>query len=308
MAFGAAERRAQAERRRATRPCPQRPGEVPWPRRRSTLADELQQRAAGARTPIVAPPSARDGGFDLDAAYAVEARAGRGGGRPTATGRRPQGRLRQQGGVAGAQARDAGLGAHVRRHRASRAGRRGRRCRSRRWSRRRSSPRSCSSLRRPLPPGITDAGGGARRASSGSRSASRSSTASIADWKFQPADFVAAYGLHAALVVGAPMAVDAASASAACRGAGGVHGAAAAKRRRRAEQGGRAGTRCAARPCASRSWPATRHASAGAEPLAAGELVSSGTLTESRLIAPGETWTARVDGLELPDLTLRVQS
>src|SRR6185369_17505489 len=28
------------------------------------------------------------------------------------------------------------------------------------------------------------------------------------DWKFQPADFVAAYGLHAALVVGEPRMVD----------------------------------------------------------------------------------------------------
>src|SRR5436190_1313367 len=34
------------------------------------------------------------------------------------------------------------------------------------------------------------------------------------EWKFQPADFVASYGLHAALIVGAPMGVDAASASA----------------------------------------------------------------------------------------------
>jgi 2-oxo-3-hexenedioate decarboxylase len=42
-----------------------------------------------------------------------------------------------------------------------------------------------------------------------------------------------------------------------------------------------------------------------AEPLAAGEYVSSGTLTESCLIAPGETWTARLEGLDLPDLTLQ---
>ncbi|HWN83521.1 MAG TPA: hypothetical protein VNN99_00165, partial [Vicinamibacterales bacterium] len=34
------------------------------------------------------------------------------------------------------------------------------------------------------------------------------------DWKFQPADFVASYGLHAALIVGAPMAVNAANAPA----------------------------------------------------------------------------------------------
>ena len=41
------------------------------------------------------------------------------------------------------------------------------------------------------------------------------------------------------------------------------------------------------------------------EPLSAGELVSSGTLTESTVIVPGETWTAHVEGLDLPDLTLQ---
>ena len=42
----------------------------------------------------------------------------------------------------------------------------------------------------------------------------------------------------------------------------------------------------------------------GAEPLAAGELVSTGTLTESHPIAPGQTWTATVDGLDVQELTL----
>ena len=45
---------------------------------------------------------------------------------------------------------------------------------------------------------------------------------------------------------------------------------------------------------------------AGAEPLAAGDLVSSGTLTESTPIAPGATWTAAVEGIALPALTLAV--
>jgi 2-oxo-3-hexenedioate decarboxylase len=44
----------------------------------------------------------------------------------------------------------------------------------------------------------------------------------------------------------------------------------------------------------------------GAEPLAAGDLVSSGTLTESTPIQPGATWTASVEGIDLPPLTLRV--
>jgi 2-oxo-3-hexenedioate decarboxylase len=43
-----------------------------------------------------------------------------------------------------------------------------------------------------------------------------------------------------------------------------------------------------------------------AEPLAAGELISSGTLTNSYPIAPGETWRAEVEGIDLPDLTMTV--
>ena len=43
-----------------------------------------------------------------------------------------------------------------------------------------------------------------------------------------------------------------------------------------------------------------------AEPLAAGELISSGTLTTSTSITAGETWSAVVDGIDLPALTLRV--
>jgi 2-keto-4-pentenoate hydratase len=42
----------------------------------------------------------------------------------------------------------------------------------------------------------------------------------------------------------------------------------------------------------------------GAEPLAAGDLVSSGTLTESTPIQPGATWTAAVEGVDLATLTL----
>jgi hypothetical protein len=38
--------------------------------------------------------------------------------------------------------------------------------------------------------------------------------------------------------------------------------------------------------------------------LAGGELVSSGTLTEPLRIAPGQTWTATLEGIDLSDLTL----
>lgn len=46
----------------------------------------------------------------------------------------------------------------------------------------------------------------------------------------------------------------------------------------------------------------------GEEPLLGGELVSSGTLTEAQLIAPGETWTAVVDGIDLNDVTLTTKT
>jgi hypothetical protein len=46
----------------------------------------------------------------------------------------------------------------------------------------------------------------------------------------------------------------------------------------------------------------------GQEPLLGGELVSSGTLTEAHLIAPGETWTTVVDGIDLNDVTLTTKT
>jgi 2-oxo-3-hexenedioate decarboxylase len=44
-----------------------------------------------------------------------------------------------------------------------------------------------------------------------------------------------------------------------------------------------------------------------ASPLAAGELVSTGALTLAPPVAPGETWTARAEGLPLPPLALRLR-
>jgi 2-oxo-3-hexenedioate decarboxylase len=42
------------------------------------------------------------------------------------------------------------------------------------------------------------------------------------------------------------------------------------------------------------------------DPLIAGDLVSTGTLTTPQPIAPGETWRAEVDALDLPPLTLEL--
>ena len=46
--------------------------------------------------------------------------------------------------------------------------------------------------------------------------------------------------------------------------------------------------------------------SAWAEPLKAGELVSTGALTTPMLIAPGETWRAVAEGIDLAPLVMKL--
>jgi 2-oxo-3-hexenedioate decarboxylase len=124
------------------------------------------------------------------------------------------------------------------------------------------------------------------------------------DWKFQAADFIAAYGLHAALVVGPPLAVEAEVIPALVDELSRF----TVKLLRNGEvveEG--AGRNCLRSPALSLGeLGSALSRQPGADPLAAGELVSSGTLTESRLIAAGETWTAVVDGLAVSELTLCV--
>jgi 2-oxo-3-hexenedioate decarboxylase len=42
-----------------------------------------------------------------------------------------------------------------------------------------------------------------------------------------------------------------------------------------------------------------------APPLAAGEIISTGTLTDAHPVAPGETWSTEIRGLPLPGLRVR---
>ena len=123
-----------------------------------------------------------------------------------------------------------------------------------------------------------------------------------ADWKFHPADFVAAYGLHAALVVGEPRPVTAENIPELVEQLPKFRVRLAKDREVVEEGSGRNSLRSPALCLAElASVMATQD---GAEPLAAGNLVSSGTLTESTPIQPGSTWTASVEGIDLPTLTL----
>jgi 2-keto-4-pentenoate hydratase len=124
------------------------------------------------------------------------------------------------------------------------------------------------------------------------------------DWKFQPSDFVASLGLHAALVVGQKVPVqpnnsvnllDQLNAFKLHMLNGGSL----------VEEGSgknslKSPALCLAELGASigRRFPAN--------PLSAGEIVSSGTLTAGHLTTAGDLWTAEVDGISLPPLTLHL--
>jgi 2-oxo-3-hexenedioate decarboxylase len=124
------------------------------------------------------------------------------------------------------------------------------------------------------------------------------------DWKFQPADFVAAFGLHRALMVGEPLRLDASGVPAIAEQLARFTVTLARNGETIETGSGKNALRSPALCVGELASAIARQP--GAEPLAAGELVSSGTLTESRTIAAGETWTAAVQGLDLPVLTLAI--
>jgi 2-oxo-3-hexenedioate decarboxylase len=125
----------------------------------------------------------------------------------------------------------------------------------------------------------------------------------FADWKFQAPDFVAAFGFHRALVVGEPRRIDPAAIPTLVDQLPGFTVRLLLDGRVMQEGSGKNSLRSPALCLGELASAISRQP--GAEPLAAGELVSSGTLTEAASISPDQTWAAVVDGLELPRLTLR---
>ncbi|HEY6357304.1 MAG TPA: fumarylacetoacetate hydrolase family protein, partial [Vicinamibacterales bacterium] len=130
------------------------------------------------------------------------------------------------------------------------------------------------------------------------------------DWTFQPADFVAAFGFHTALVVGPPRAPRSRDAEALA-----AFRLRLSKNDQLVEEGAgknalRSPALCLAELAGALSRRARQAHEDGpaclgtTEPLTAGDVVSTGTLTTPQPIAPGETWRAEVDGLDLPPLML----
>ena len=126
------------------------------------------------------------------------------------------------------------------------------------------------------------------------------------DWKFQPVDFVASKGLHAGLVMGAPLGVTDANRAAIADALPSFTVRLEKDGVQVAEGSGRNSLRSPALCLGELASAIARGAGGSRAPLQAGELISSGTLTESQPMAAGDTWTARVDGLDLPSLTLRI--
>ena len=219
---------------------------------------------------------------------------------------RPESRLRQQGRVAGDEARDARLGAHVRRHGAIRR------------RRARDAIRGLDDLAEDRAGGriqdcapVRDRAGVAATAPAPADVLAHVEWLAIGfeiidcvypDWKFQPADFVASFGLHAALVVGEPLEVEAGAIPELVDQLSRFTVRLSRDGEVVAEGSGRNSLRSPALCLAELQAAIARRP--GVPPLAAGDLVSSGTLTDSQPIAAGQTWRVDVDGIDLQPLTV----
>ena len=122
------------------------------------------------------------------------------------------------------------------------------------------------------------------------------------DWKFAAADCTAAFGLHGALVIGAPLAVT-------DRNRAALVAALPEFTLTLRRAGVVVDTGVGANVLDSPALALVHLARVLAgqpqfPPLAAGEIVTTGTVTDAWPVAPGETWTSDYGALGLPGLTL----
>jgi 2-keto-4-pentenoate hydratase len=122
-------------------------------------------------------------------------------------------------------------------------------------------------------------------------------------WLFKPVDLVAAWGLHTGLVVGAPLAVDSAAIGALVEDLPRFT-VKLLKNGAVVEQGsGNNSLHSPARCVAELAQAVARQH--GARALAAGELISTGSLTAAQPVGAGETWRVEVEGLPVTNLAVR---
>ncbi len=264
------------------------------------LAHEIADAYAHRRE-IAVPPSARDGGLDLATAYAVEAQLVR---LRSAAGQRTLGR--KVGFANKAMWRALKLDTLVWAHIYDDTVRYAKHDRAElplgRMYSPKIEPEIVFRLNGPLEEGVTDAIAVLERVEW------LALGFEIIDcvfpgWTFTPADFVASYGLHAGLVVGTPLLISGANRAALAEHLPAFTVTLSKNGVVAAEGSGKNSLRSPALSLGELASAIARQP--GVQPLAAGELISSGTLTESQPIAVGETWTAEIEGLDVPALTVR---
>lgn len=118
-------------------------------------------------------------------------------------------------------------------------------------------------------------------------------------WKFTAADTVAAFGLHGALLIGQPRSVG--NDRAAWRAALGRFEITLSRDGEEADRG-QAANVLGGPLSALRHLVELLAQDASQPPLAAGEIITTGTLTRALPIAPGQRWQTTLDGLALPGL------
>jgi 2-oxo-3-hexenedioate decarboxylase len=123
------------------------------------------------------------------------------------------------------------------------------------------------------------------------------------DWQVKPADFVAAFGLHLGLVIGEPLVIGAAAIPILVEQLASFK-LKISKNGEFVEEGaGKNSLRSPALCLAELGGAMPKRG----KNLAAGDLISSGTLTAGHLIHSGETWTVDVEGLPLAGLSINVK-
>jgi len=124
-----------------------------------------------------------------------------------------------------------------------------------------------------------------------------------ADWKVTLAECVAQNALHGRLVVGTPMAVSKIE-----RLADLLPRAEIILRKNQAEIDRGLGANVLDSPLLALAHLVELLAKQpDAPPLAAGEIISTGTLTDAHPVAPGETWITELSGLPLQGLEIRFE-
>jgi 2-keto-4-pentenoate hydratase len=124
------------------------------------------------------------------------------------------------------------------------------------------------------------------------------------EWKFQPGDFVASFGLHAALVVGERLQVRPDTIGNLVDELPRVK-VRVSKNAEFVEVGSGKNSLKSPALCLAELGAAVARRFPS-EPLRGGEIISSGTLTAGHPTARGDVWTVEVQGLSLPSLTMRM--